>query len=238
MSPRQVEELVAGLEGEDQTGRSTAYLPPGAFQRNTHPFSAASENTEDLAPFLSRIEGSPTGAVAFWGPTKRLVVLPPFPPKGEAVLPGTDAAPLLSQLSAKYLVAVVLLRLGRYAVGVFRGAELLSSKTGGRYVKSAHSAGGWSQKRFQRIRENQTHHLYQGACQVIERQLDPYDGQLDWIFLGGEKFTLQGLVKECRYLQRSSHQVVGRILNVREPKERTLVQSINLVYQSSVLVIR
>lgn len=50
---------------------------------------------------------------------------------------------------------VILVRRGGYALGVARAGELLGSKVGTRYVQGRTAAGGWSQQRYQRRRENQ-----------------------------------------------------------------------------------
>ena len=53
------------------------------------------------------------------------------------------------------VVALILVRRGGYAVGLGQGAELISHKVGTRYVQSRTAAGGWSQHRFARRRDNQ-----------------------------------------------------------------------------------
>jgi gluconate 5-dehydrogenase len=93
---------------------------------------------------------------------------PPFPPPHQAPEPyaaeagrGADvtgaAAALAAQAVAERTVGVLLVRLGGYAVGVFAGSppRLESSKTGSRPVHGRSAAGGWSQHRFARRRENQ-----------------------------------------------------------------------------------
>lgn len=52
-------------------------------------------------------------------------------------------------------VALILVRRGGYAVGLGRGTELIAHKVGTRYVQSRTAAGGWSQHRFARRRDNQ-----------------------------------------------------------------------------------
>jgi hypothetical protein len=79
----------------------------------------------------------------------------------EAGVGGPDpegaAAAMAAYAAADRTVGVLLVRLGGYAVGVFAGAppQLLSSKTGSRPVHGRSAAGGWSQHRFARRRENQ-----------------------------------------------------------------------------------
>jgi len=62
-------------------------------------------------------------------------------------------------------IALILVRRGGYAVGLGQGPELTSHKVGTRYVQSRTAAGGWSQHRFARRRDNQADAL---VVSVIE----------------------------------------------------------------------
>ena len=64
---------------------------------------------------------------------------------------------IVAHATADRTVGVLLVRLGGYAVGVFTGSppRLVDSKTGSRLVHGRSAAGGWSQHRFARRRENQ-----------------------------------------------------------------------------------
>ncbi len=150
-----------------------------------------------------------------------LVVVPPFPIAETRLIPDWDLSPLQALLAAEHTVGVVLVRLGRFSVAVYRGEGLVSSKTDSRYVKGRHHAGGTSQLRFQRIREGQARKLHQKACEAVQSQFGEYES-LDYILLGGDKFTLDGLLKECPYLQQRRDKILDRRLNVRDPKRDTL----------------
>lgn len=62
-------------------------------------------------------------------------------------------------------VGIILIRRGGYGVGVAREGALISSKNGTRYVQSRTAAGGWSQQRFARRRENQADALVSATAQ-------------------------------------------------------------------------
>ena len=62
-------------------------------------------------------------------------------------------------------LALILVRRGGYAVGLGQGPELIAHKVGTRYVQSRTAAGGWSQHRFARRRDNQADAL---VVSVIE----------------------------------------------------------------------
>ena len=72
--------------------------------------------------------------------------------------------------------AVLLVRRGRWAVGVFDGADLVVSKVDARQVQGRTAAGGWSQQRFARRRGNQTDAVVEHAVETAVRVLLPHAG--------------------------------------------------------------
>ena len=135
--------LLAMLDEMARAGRvrATLYLTPGAATPDT--FAAAADVREAV-----RALGDPdTGVAVFWEPDSITAVAPPFPIGETAVADGLDAGPLAALLGRRLRVAVVMIRLGRYAVGVLDGDALVASKTDTRYVKSRHRKGGSSQRR-------------------------------------------------------------------------------------------
>ena len=230
--------LLRDLEVHEPSNAITLYTKTGHFREQLPEFQPGSwEGLKTLTELSSRTEKSATGAAVFWCEDKGLAILPPFPVEADEVMGGWDVSRLRALLDRDYVVGLVLLRLGRYAVGVFRGQVLLASKTGTRYVKGRHSAGGQSQKRFQRIREKQVQEIFHKACSVVEHQFAPFEDALDYILLGGERFTLQGLVKECDYLKRLSPKILGRVLDVRVPTHVALEAAIEKVWESRLVSI-
>ena len=88
--------------------------------------------------------------------------------------------------------AVLLVRRGRWAVGVFDGAELVVSKVDSRQVQGRSAAGGWSQQRFARRRGNQTDAVVTHAVDTAVRVLLPHAAGLEALATGGDR----GLVAE------------------------------------------
>ncbi len=145
---------------------------------------------------------------------------------------GWDSGPLMSMLQQERDIAVVLVRLGRFAVGVFRGAKLIASKTDTRYVKGKHKAGGTSQLRFQRIRENQARALFDKTCEVARHVFGPYEDSLRHLAVGGERHTLLGLRERCAYLSRFDGGQIPRVLEARVPNLETLQRCGPRLYES------
>ena len=214
---------------------SSAYLRPGEAQGILE--SCGPEGRawwEHLRGMNRAILRSDTGLAALRSGSLALVILPPYPIAENKLSLTWDPSSLQALLEAECTIGVVLLRLGRFSVAVYRGERLESSKTDARYVKGRHHAGGTSQKRFQRIREGQVRRLYDKTCQAVQSQFDPFSGDLDYILLGGDKFTLDGFLKECTYLERWRSRILGRRLNVRDPKRDTLEQVAGMLGDSRV----
>ena len=117
-------------------------------------------------------------------------------------------------------VGVLLVRLGGYAVGVFAGspARLVSSKTGSRPVHGRSAAGGWSQHRFARRRENQAATALRAAAEAAAGVFGRYgaDG-LDAVMLGGDKRSIAGLRGDPR-LEAYLAKAADRFLTVPDPR--------------------
>jgi hypothetical protein len=154
---------------------------------------------------------------------------PPFPSPAPLLSPAllssaggerAVAGALAAHAAADRTVGVLLVRLGGYAVGVFSGAppRLVSSKTGSRPVHGRSAAGGWSQQRFARRRENQAATALQAAADAAAEVFGRYGpGGLDAVVLGGDKRSAAGLRGDARlaqYLARAS----GRFLTVPDPR--------------------
>ena len=95
-------------------------------------------------------------------------------------------------------VGVLLVRRGGYAAGVFQGTELVSSKVGSAYVQGTTKAGGWSQHRFARRRDNQARHAFAEAAGVAVRVLLPESGRLAALVCGGDKAAVEAALSDPR----------------------------------------
>ncbi|MDF5753748.1 acVLRF1 family peptidyl-tRNA hydrolase [Spongiactinospora sp. TRM90649] len=106
---------------------------------------------------------------------------------------GQVVAGVVAHVGRERWVGVVLVRRGGYAAGVFRGAELVASKVGARLVQGRSAAGGWSQQRFARRREQQAGQARDAAAEVAARVLGPYMDRLEAVFFGGDRRAVDAL---------------------------------------------
>ena len=147
---------------------------------------------------------------------------PPFPPLPAGVPGAVRAAAeaLAAHAAADRTVGVLLVRLGGYAAGVFSGSppQLVDSKTGSRPVHGRSAAGGWSQQRFARRRENQAATALRAAADAAAEVFGRYGpDRLDAVVLGGDKLAAAGLADDAR-LERYLAKASGRFLTVPDPR--------------------
>jgi hypothetical protein len=176
---------------------------------------------------LATLGGEPGATVTFTAADGATAEChPPFPPL--LTRPGADAQAaaeaIAAHATADRTVGVLLVRLGGYAVGVFSGSppRLASSKTGRRLVHGRSAAGGWSQHRFARRRENQAAAALAAAADAAAGIFARYGPDaLDAVVLGGDKRSIAGLRDDARlapYLGRAE----GRFLTVPDPSQGVL----------------
>jgi Actinobacteria/chloroflexi VLRF1 release factor len=142
----------------------------------------------------------------------------PFPwTPGPAPLSGLTAA-----VRQPRRAAVLLVRRGRWAVGVFDGAGLVVSKVDARQVQGRTAAGGWSQQRFARRRGHQTDAVVGHAVETAVRVLLPHADGLQDLHTGGDR----GLVDEVLADRRLTPLAALRrepALEVGEPTKAVLL---------------
>jgi hypothetical protein len=235
LSRSRLEILLTSTAPSEDTPSTSLYLRPGEIIRF---LAGANSENRDWAEHLSQLSDavlkSDTGVVGLQAGEHALVIVPPFPVLENKLVPHWEVPPLLELLSADYLVGVVLLRLGRFSVAVYQGDRLVASKTDARYVKGRHRAGGSSQRRFERIREGQMRRIYDKTCEAAAAQFEPFARQLNYVVLGGERITLNNFRKVCPYLEQFQEKILGRLLNIRDPKRDTLEEVGRLLWRSRV----
>jgi len=220
------------LEEADDEGRSL-YLPSGLPPTECEELLGQVLDLEPAPPDLARLVlRSATGIVLFWGRSHRLLVAPPFPISQRHLTEGYDVEPLRSLLRQDLRVALVLVRLGAYAIGVGQGEELITSKVGTGLVHARHKKGGSSQARFERHRAKQIEYFLGRVCQHAREQLEPYTRALDYITYGGARLTIISLRKHCSFLRQFDSLELPPLLNIPEPRQAVLEGAIRRTWSS------
>ena len=150
---------------------------------------------------------------------------PPFSPVSESgEHEGLAAEALIAHVEQERVVGVLLARLGGHAAGVFEGDRLIAWKVGSRPVHGRNAAGGWSQQRFQRRRENQAREASQAAAGDAARVLVPRLSTLQAVVLGGDRRAVDAL-RGDRRLAPVFAQAVDRFLTTPDPKFSVLADT-------------
>jgi hypothetical protein len=162
-------------------------------------------------------------AVTFWAADgARLRAEPPLAPLADLARgqrTGFCPAPLLDHVALERTVGVLLVRLGGCAAGVFTTNGLVDSKVDRRLVHSRHRAGGSSQRRFARRRDNEAQAALTLAANVAARVLAPpaAAGGLDAVVRGGDGRACDEVLADPR-LAALVPLVRGRMLDVPDPR--------------------
>jgi hypothetical protein len=145
------------------------------------------------------------------------VVTVPFEPLAELSREG-----LVAQVLTERRLGILLVRRGGYGAGVFAGSKLLDSKVGSRHVQGTTKAGGWSQQRYARRRDNQAREAFAAATEVAVRILAP--ARLDVVVCGGDRRAVDTVLEDPR-LTDVAALVRPPFLGVPDPKQKVLEQA-------------
>jgi hypothetical protein len=225
-------DLLNRLEAVDSQTISI-YLPPGLTESDIRGQVANAIPVQDIpAEMLERATSSATGAAVFWETSRGLLIQPPLPLAERFISPDIDVESLRSMLESTCTVALVLVRLGAFAIGVCRGEQLVASKTGTGLVHGRHRKGGSSQRRFERRRENQARDFLERVCGHARQQLEPYVPDLSYLAYGGARTTIQALKKQCPFLNQFEDRTLPPLLDIHRPRRAVLEKAITDVWSS------
>ena len=114
---------------------------------------------------------------------------------------------------------VLLVRKGGFAVARLAGETVVDSKVGQRHVQGRTKAGGQSQQRFARRRDNQARMAYEAAAEHAARIL----GGAPLIVTGGDHAAVEAVLADRRL---AGLRVVEPFLAVPDPRRSVLEQAI------------
>ncbi|MEV0943863.1 acVLRF1 family peptidyl-tRNA hydrolase [Micromonospora wenchangensis] len=161
--------------------------------------------------------------------------LPPGGGTGAAARPVDDVPGFVEVAVAPRRLGLLLARKGAVAVGVALGTELLVSKVDTRYVQGRTAAGGWSQQRFARRRDNQAKAALGDAAELAVRLLLPEAATLAALVCGGDRRAVDTVLADRRLAPLAGLRA-ERLLDVPEPRHAVLVGAIAAARAVHVLV--
>jgi hypothetical protein len=144
------------------------------------------------------------------------------PPFGAAYAGPADASGLADVCAPPALWGILLVRKGGFAVARLEGSRTVESKVGQRHVQGRTKAGGQSQQRFARRRDNQARAAYEAAAEHAHRILT---GPLQALVCGGDRPAVEQVLEDPR-LRHLSARRVEPWLAVPDPRRGILEQAV------------
>lgn len=188
-------------------------VPPGRIARWCENFETRHGplqwGTDEGAVTLTAADGAIAVITSGWGP-----------------LEARSSSEIVDDVGRDRTVGVLIVRKGAHAVGIFVGQELRRSKNDTHYVQGRTKAGGWSQQRYARRRENQASKAYAAAADEAAVVLLPELESLEALVCGGDQGAITAVLQDRR-LEPLRDLVSGHgVLPTPEPRKATLAEVI------------
>jgi hypothetical protein len=130
--------------------------------------------------------------------------------------------PFAAAVTVPRLWGVLLVRKGGFAVARLDGASMAEHKIGQRHVQGRTKAGGQSQQRFARRRDNQARAAYDAAADHAARILV---GPVTALVVGGDRTAVDAVLADPRVSPLAAR-VVGPWLTVPDPRRAVLDRAV------------
>ncbi|MCW2761124.1 MAG: hypothetical protein JWR85_1325 [Marmoricola sp.] len=141
------------------------------------------------------------------------------PPFAEEYAGPADPAAFVESCTAPALWGVLLVRKGGFAVARLTWERTVESKVGQRHVQGRTKAGGQSQQRFARRRDNQARVAYEAAAEHAARILEG----VRVVVAGGDHVAVEAVLSDRRL---AGLVVVPPFLAVPDPRRSVLEQAV------------
>ncbi|HEY0903270.1 MAG TPA: acVLRF1 family peptidyl-tRNA hydrolase [Marmoricola sp.] len=130
------------------------------------------------------------------------------------------AVAFAAEVSAPADWGVLLVRKGGFAIARLAGSSVVESKVGQRHVQGRTKAGGQSQQRFARRRDNQARQAYEAAAEHAARILAGLRGP---VVAGGDHAAVEEVLTDPRLRSLTT---AGPWLAVPDPRRSVLDQAV------------
>lgn len=118
-------------------------------------------------------------------------------------------------------VGLLVIRKGGFSVGAAQGTEIVAHRTGSRYLQGRTAAGGWSQQRYARRRDNQADAGYALSGKAVEEVVLPLVSTLTRVVAGGDRAAVRTVLGQ-RGLEPVARLLSSAMLAVGPPKRVSL----------------
>jgi hypothetical protein len=193
---------------------------PGAAGTTAHLYVVPARLDRWTANFLARHGATATNVVdgalvGFGSDGSTFEARLPF---GRAYSGAASVADVVAAAAPPPDWGLLLVRKGGFAVARVAGERITASKVGQRHVQGRSKAGGWSQQRFARRREQQARIAYEAAAGHARRLLDG----VPVLVVGGDREGVDAVLE----LTGLGRVVVDRMPDVREPRRGVFEEAV------------
>ncbi|MGB7001702.1 MAG: Vms1/Ankzf1 family peptidyl-tRNA hydrolase [Halobacteriota archaeon] len=178
----------------------TAYLRPEETVNDLDGF----ELDNSVKYMIARIE-SPTGIAVFYD-MKRTgmvpqIVAPPFMiPESRWKLDNTfDTTQLQEILDTNRVICILLAHAGESFIGISDRERVIEYKIVRSSVKEKHTKGGMSQRRFERLRDEDIRHHGEKARSAFEALIAGYKSELEMVVASGEHNLIKMITQDNEF---------------------------------------
>jgi len=195
----------------------TAYLPPGTRLSAVLPEKTLDLVKEETRSLLDRLE-TETGIVFFYDLHNVIseAIVPPFPLTSPAwyLQNNFEVTPLEENLSSSCRLLVLVLHAGESFIGfasdslTFDTQEFIKSS-----VKEKHSKGGFSQRRFERLREEDIAHHMDKVFEALDKVLEE-NSPIDCVIMNGDT----PLIREAEKRLPLSPEIIEKPADIKVEK--------------------
>ena len=195
----------------------TVYLPSGTSLSAVLPEKTLELVEEETRSLLDRLE-TETGIVFFYDMHRMIseAIVPPFPVTSSAwyIQNNFETSPLKENLSSGCRLLVLVLHAGESFIGfapdacVFDTEEFIKSS-----VKEKHSKGGFSQRRFERLREEDIAHHMDKVFEALDKVLEE-NSPIDCVILNGDT----PLIREAEKRLPLSPEIIEKPADIKVEK--------------------
>ncbi len=179
----------------------TVYLRPGDSLSD---LSGSTELFERIgsekAGIIDKINSS-TGTVVFYN-TNGMVreVVAPYLPVDISSWQSDDkfqTTPLNKIMEKKVTLCVIIVHAGESFIGFTSSPESFTvHKIIRSSVKGKHTKGGWSQRRFERLRDEDVQHHAEKVSDALKVMIQEVDDRIDFVMTGGDSRLMHEILKD------------------------------------------